>query len=90
MGVEQNGLGCFEIVSIFYEIEPIAGILGCITEFAEWDSGGAQERPLDGLTRFRCFITMKLHKGAGNQCARGCYFRSACVHEKQHGCYERR
>ena len=63
MRVEQYGLGCFEIVSIFYEIKCVAVTLRV---FAQRDACGPHEGPGDLLAHLRRLITMKLHRSAGN------------------------
>ena len=85
MGVEQDGLGCFEVVSVFYEIEPVRRLGGCFTEFAQGNTRGSQERPLDLRAVQRCFIPMELDRRAR-------YLRAGCmdigragIHEQQNG-----
>ena len=90
MGVEQDGLGCFETNCIFYEIKAVAGILCGMTKVAKWDSGGSKKGSPDSPASLWRFIAMKLHQSAGNQRA-GCLdIRNAGVDKQQHGGDKRR
>ncbi len=58
MGIQENGLGCFEILCVFYEIEPEAVSIGV---FVQRNACGAQERPAHLQAVPRRLITMKLN-----------------------------
>ena len=81
MGIEEYGLGCFEIFCVFYEIEVATTIRGF---FVQRNPRSAHERAGDLQAQFRCFVTMKLHQSAGNTCASRYDFSSSCINKKQY------
>jgi len=85
MGVEQDGLGCFEIFGIFYEIKAALGSCGVYGGLLnQGDTGGAHEGPARLQADFRCFITMELQQGRGNMGAGRHDFGKGCIDEEQH------
>ena len=90
MGVEQDGLSCFEFQSIVYEIKAVAGIFGGMTKVAKWDSGSSEKGAFDSPASLWRFIAMKLNQSAWNQHA-SCFDVSCTgVHKQQHGRDKRR
>ncbi len=87
MGVEQDGLGGFEVLRVFYEIK--AGFTSCGI-FIKRDARGPHEGSACLKAHFRRFIAMKLQQSHWYLGAGSYYFRSAFINEKQHGGDERR
>ena len=86
MGVEQDGLGVGEIVSVFYEVEAQAFVAQGNSRRAQVGAG-AMTRCL--LAVLRLFITMKLDCSPRYHCTGSYDFNSRCIDEQKNRSHKR-